>query len=551
MPPVPRRFRRIVIAVLLCLVASSAWSASRTFPGTVGTGAIPDNDTNGLAIPFAVAGLDRNVRSVQLRLQLTHSWAGDVSAVLTSPDGRARMAVFSHLGAHGLGTGDSSNFDGDYRFADRATGDLWAAAGAVGAEAVIAPGSYRATSAGVATVHAVPPGCPTSLDGVFGDLTPAQANGTWTLTVRDRVDGDTGTVGLAELTIDDADPALFADGFEAAQGAAKGNTPASHCINKVMADFTGDGLTDYVLARPMGADILWIVRENLNMGLAAAESEALVFTHGHPETDLIDSLDYDGDRIADATVWNMDTGTFHVRRSSRSIEPVVSIAFGQTGDDVHQSGDYDGDGRDDLAVLRAPAAGQPPGPIQLLIRASATGAIRAIDVGQGVEGDAIAAGGFDMTGDGIADVNVQTGLGEAPQVAEFRLFDGRTGNLVAQFELGNRNDYIVSGNHIGDARFDTTVRRADAGLRYHRTRDSLTNFVTPGEVQFGICGDTSLGGDYDGDGLTDFAVWRPDAAPGQSRFLVRLSNNPNITWTVVGGIGAVPPDFPVAGSRVH
>ena len=94
------------------------------------------------------------------------------------------------------------------------------------------------------------------------------------------------------------------------------------------------------------------------------------------------------------------------------------------------------------------------------------------------------------------------------------------------------------------------MQRIGGELYYHRTRDSLTNFVTPGEVQFGADGDYPIGGDYDGDGVTEYAVWRPSPTPGQSKFIVQLSFNPNIEWTVVGGIGTQPADYPVAGSRV-
>lgn len=552
--PSQRRFRHACTAVLFCLASPVAWSATSTFPGDVGSGVIPDNTPAGLVIPFTVAGLGHDVKTVALRLQFAHTWAGDIDAVLASPDGRARMTVFSRVGARrSIANGDNSNFDGDYRFTDDSPGDLWgAAAFAPTTDSIITPRDYRASSAG-APSRSDNGGCATSLTGVFGGLTPAQANGLWTLTLRDRASQDIGTVSLAELTITDADPVVFGDGFETPDGlaaTAKGNTAASHCINKVVADFTGDGLTDYVLARAVDGDVQWSVRENAGDGTAVAEVDAMVFIHGST-SDFIDSIDYDGDRIADATAWDPVTGTFHVRRSSRSIDPVVSIAFGRDGDDPLQSGDYDGDGRDDLAVFRAPALDQPDGPMDVVIRSTATGAIRSIAAAVGVAGEAFATSGFDMNGDGVADVSVQETNPSAPQEGRFTLFNGRTGALFAQFVLGGNVDFVVPGNHVADPRFDTTVRRSAGGLRYHRTRDALTGAIAATEVQFGITGDTSLGGDYDGDGLTDYAVWRGNATPGQSAFRIRPSTDIGDEWTLPGGMGGTSPDFAVAGSRVH
>ncbi|MBB5208391.1 proprotein convertase P-domain-containing protein [Chiayiivirga flava] len=542
------------LAWLLCIACPQAWGATFTFPGQVGSGAIPDNATPGLVVPFEVGGLATPTRTVRLRLQITHTWIGDLDAVLVSPDGRARMTVFSRVRTARTSTnGDSSNLGGTYEFADDG-GDLWAAAlAATGTDAVVAPGTYSATTAG-APGRSDNGGCPTSLTGVFGGLVPAEANGTWTLTVRDAAGGDLGTVALAELIIEDSAPEIFGDGFESIvmspAATAKGSLAVSHCTNKVFADFTGDGLSDYVLARGVGADIQWSVRANTGNGTAVAEAEAVTFLLGNPTTDFIDALDYDGDRIADPTVWTPTTGTFQIRRSSRSIDPVVSIVFGQDGDDPTQSGDYDGDGRDDLALFRAPPIGDGDGPMTVHIRATASGAATTVFTGFGVDGDAFATSGFDTNGDGLADVSVQEADPTMPSAGRFTILDGRSGAQLAQFVLGNSSDFIIPGNFSGDARFDTTVRRTSGGNRFHLTRDAGTG-VTGAEVQFGITGDTSLGGDYDGDRLTDYAVWRGSTTPGASRFIVRPSSAPAPEWEIVGGTGGVSGDFAVASSRVH
>lgn len=72
------------------------------------------------------------------------------------------------------------------------------------------------------------------------------------------------------------------------------------------------------------------------------------------------------------------------------------------------------------------------------------------------------------------------------------------------------------------------------------------------DIAFGINGDVSLGGDYDGVGLSDLAVWRPSPTPGESRFIVRRSVNDEI-WEIPGGRAPTPAtsDYPVAASRVR
>jgi len=109
------------------------------------------------------------------------------------------MVIFSRVGATTLtDLGDSSDLNGLYSFLDNYSGNLWADAAAAGvATTITAPGFYRTSSQGGAAGG----GAITSLDGVFRGLTALQANGTWTLTVRDAETGDTGTVNGASLVI--------------------------------------------------------------------------------------------------------------------------------------------------------------------------------------------------------------------------------------------------------------------------------------------------------------------------------------------------------------
>ena len=60
--------------------------------------------------------------------------------------------------------------------------------------------------------------------------------------------------------------------------------------------------------------------------------------------------------------------------------------------------------------------------------------------------------------------------------------------------------------------------------------------------------DFALTGDYDGDGLDDYAVWRPSPMPAQSKFIVRRSTNTAVLLEVFAGENG---DYPVANTRVN
>lgn len=538
-----RRWRSVCCGFLLALCAGGASAGGPPgYPGT-GTGAIPDGNPTGLTVSFAVSGIIRPVASVQLELNLTHTWVGDLQATLISPAGKARMVVFGRVGSTKASNfGDSSNLGGVYWFSDSAVGDLWAAAAAVDSNTVIDPDSYRTLSNG-APLKSNLVGCPTSLRGVFSGLQGSDANGTWTLVVSDAVSGDIGTVNAATLYVGMANDDVFRDGFEtfivrSPEGVVIAAQP--RCFNKPLADFTGDGLTDFAILHPNAGAIEWTILPNLGAGSAGAALPMLTLGSN---TSFFDSFDIDGDRIADPAAWT--AGEWAIRPSSRGFAEVWFRTHGQTNDDVLQSADYDGDSIDDTALVRAPTFGSPPGPVELRVQSSLLGWEFPVSIGTGVSGSLFAVGGFDYSGDGRPDVAVQRA--GAGSVGDFTVYDGRDGSTLATFTLGTSSDFIIPGNHTGSYYADVTVSRAVAGNRVWDTRDSETGVVQP-PVTFSVVGDSRLSGDYDGDGLSDYAVWHPSATPGASQFQVRPSSNTATVWNVAAGISG---DYAVAGSRVH
>ncbi len=497
-----------------------------------GIGAIPDNNPSGLQINFNVSGITPTVGSVRLRVGITHPWSGDLVATLRSPGGVSTLIILGRVGV-GLGQasqnfGSSADFSGSYEFADDASLDFWSVANANDAGA-IPKGKYRTSGLGIVdTRHG---GCTTSLAGAFNGLAGTQANGVWTLTVADRASSFTGSVDSALLSVSPA-PDIFSAGFDP--------TVRGTC-EKARMDYTGSGRTSYVLVRNVGGGssgaVAWIILDNYGTAGGGGISS---FVLGNASDRFIDA-DYDGDGITDVIVWTSATPShFTIRRSTRPGATPININFGQPGDDPNHAGDYDGDGRDDLAIYRAGATSGAESHTYIQLTG---GLLRDLVTG---ENGAFASGGIDYTGDGKADMAVQANAGGG--AASYRIYDGTTGAIAANFNFGTPTNIVVLGNHTGNIVGDITITAVSGGVISWTTRDGQTGIGQPSVPLGSSATDFALTGDYDGDGLDDYAVWRPSSTPGLSKFIVRPSGNAATTIEVPFGASG---DFPVANGRSH
>ncbi|MCC6327455.1 MAG: VCBS repeat-containing protein [Acidobacteria bacterium] len=289
-----------------------------------------------------------------------------------------------------------------------------------------------------------------------------------------------------------------------------GTTP-----NDAVVDFNGDGMTDYAVTRPaagVGSQLTWFTQ----------------LRGGSPRTpqqwgisgDQVISGDFDGDGRDDVGVFRSSNATFYIINSST--QTIRIDPFGQVGDDARVVGDYDGDGRDDVAVYRS-------GPQSAwFYKTSEDGNIKSILWGEA--GDFPSPGDYD--GDGKFDFVVQRAEGS---VGRFYLrfangnFDIRT--------LGLSTDQIVPGDYDGDGKTDLCVVRDNAGgFLDWEFLSSVTGSAVIDE--WGVAAtDFIAQGDYDGDGKTDYSVWRP-GSPG--RFYTMTVGDRRIFSKLWGETGDTP-----------
>lgn len=261
-------------------------------------------------------------------------------------------------------------------------------------------------------------------------------------------------------------------------------------------DYDGDGQDDYALYRdgatPGAQSEFWILTSGTNTVLYYAWGLGGSATGANP-SDTPLPRDYDGDGITDVAVARRgsttgDPMTWYIRQSSNNTARVVN--WGITGADANTfydapiPGDYDGDGKFDLAIFR---------------------------------------------------------FGTAPDNNYIIL---RSSDNQAQFvKWGNfTTDYILPGDYDGDGKWEVAAGRTGATNATPMVWWILHANGTQRVQQFGVTADFPAQGDYDGDGRTDIAIWRDNAAAAGQTFYWVLNSFDNTTTVTPWGQGA---DFSV------
>ena len=286
-------------------------------------------------------------------------------------------------------------------------------------------------------------------------------------------------------------------------------------------DFDGDGRQDLsVLNFPSVAPpgVAPIEYWNLN-----STTGIQIESWGDANRDFPVPGDYDGDGKDDLALYRAgaspgDFSAFYIFRSATGTAQIVS--YGLSGDQAHCR-DYDGDGTTDIAVFRRGAA---PGlPAYWWIRQSSNPAVDRVDqfgttgALNGSTLDTPVSGDYD--GDGKFDLAVYR-FGITP--TNTYIIKRSSDNTVEFKQFGNfQSDYILPGDYDGDGKYDLAVARTGSlgtSPLVWWIQFSSTNAIRV--QQWGISSDLPVQGDYDGDARTDMAVFRRGAAGAQSTFWV-------------------------------
>jgi hypothetical protein len=235
--------------------------------------------------------------------------------------------------------------------------------------------------------------------------------------------------------------------------------------------------------------------------------------------------DVDGNHRGDLTVFRPSTGYWYHLLSNPSVSggavftPGPSYNWGGLLGDIAVDGDFDGDGKMDAAVYRASGGNY----MYWYIRySSGTGES---PIQHGLVNDIPIAADFD--GDGKVDLTVfRPSTGEWHVRYSSGTYEQR--NVVyrgspdqgSPYSWGLSGDVPVTADFDGDGRSEMAVYRPSNGGWYILYSTKAYASSQSGFFQWGLQDDQPIAADFDGDGKADIAVFRP----GTAEWFIRYSS---------------------------
>lgn len=206
--------------------------------------------------------------------------------------------------------------------------------------------------------------------------------------------------------------------------------------------------------------------------------------------------DYDGDGTNDCAVFYNVTGRWYIYSHAKATVLAWNFNWGWPGA-LTVPGDYDNDGKDDLAVMDENTG-------RWYIYSLAKNTVLAWNINWGWPGAKPVPGDYD--GDGCADLAVldrNIGNWFIYSIEKKRL--GQYPVIIWNYNWGWRNCDFVPGDFDGDSVSDFAVfdRSTSNWFIYSLKR----NLVLYWYKNWGFSGVTPVGGDYDDDGKSDLTVY--------------------------------------------
>jgi hypothetical protein len=318
--------------------------------------------------------------------------------------------------------------------------------------------------------------------------------------------------------------------------------------NDAPADFNGDGKTDFGVIRKTGGaagqgQTRWFILTNSTPQVETQVDFGV-------DTDAVTPADFDGDGKDDIAVWRAEANNSKYFILQSSTNTLRTVRFGIPNDDPYIVQDYDGDGIDDPAIFRKPDA---LGAQAFFWWLGSYGATKNVEVPirWGSSGDGTTANGVgdiaypgDFNGDGKADFVVYRNTGTTPNRGVFLIHYGTGGfdapsTNDASVRFGLAADVVVPGDWDGDGATDFGISRFEgANLFWYVMR--MSNQTTYSKQPWGRVGDTEVQGDYDGDGKTDYAIWRASGTDPKGVFYILRSADNTAQYQQWGFLDEVP-----------
>ena len=254
----------------------------------------------------------------------------------------------------------------------------------------------------------------------------------------------------------------------------------------VAADFNSDGNVD-----------LYIANNTILLGNGDGSFQGISSSLAGMGADAQAVADFNGDGKPDVAVSNLLDGTVSVflglgngTFQDPTVYPVGTVAGLGNGPRGVATGDFNGDGKQDIALAVLGA----PGEVSILL-GNGDGTFQKPIFSAGGAGEGVNITTADFNGDGITDMLVTDPLAKAVFVVEGGTFD-----IVAGFSAGEEPSAVVgdfNGDGMPDIATNTTVYLNKGGF----------NFVPVSTLSLGYGAKEAMAtGDFNGDGKVDIAV---------------------------------------------